>query len=343
MVQTSNEINNVVDFPFIKAPPEVQKVKADLDKGYTRIANTLLDQSFSFEFKLLPLRLFHYVIRQTYGYQRKRAFIANAQVGIDTRGQIRADKVTQVVNELVSMNVITIKNVSRSGRTVEINTTISEWKPAQKTPHVLNQQVAKSAPRIAKTARGLAKTAIQEAKTAKHIYKEESIKEEIKTLCPVSTERDAENDVIETQAKALIDHLNARSNSKFQHSTASLKHARARLREGIPLDDLKMIVDYKVWEWKDQPKMAQYIRPKTLFSENAESYINAANQIKQSGVSRNASANQNLNAAQRRAERIRQRQKDESGERDIAGVIVEQGEDSSAIRHDGSNVWESLD
>ena len=331
MIQTSHEINNVVDFPFIKAPSEVQKVKADLDNGYTRIANTLLDQSFSFDFKLLPLRLFHYVIRQTYGYQRKSAFITNAQVGIDTNGLIRPDKVTLVVNELVRMNVITVKNVCRYGRTIEINKTVSEWVSPKEAPKLPKQQVAKTATHLAKTARTLAKTAIQEAKTARHIYKEESIKEEIKTLCPVGTERDAENDVIETQAKALIDHLNVRANSKFRHSTASLKHARARLREGMTLDDLKTIVDYKVWEWKDQPKMAQYIRPKTLFSENAESYINAANQIKQSGANPHAATSPNLNAAQRRAERFRQRQSEGGREREVAGFVVEQRQDSNLV------------
>lgn len=315
MSKPSRKINNVVEFSSAnKESIEKVVVKADLDNGYTRIANTLIEQEYSFEFNVLPLRLFKYVIRQTYGYQRKSAYITNAQIGIDTKGLIRADKASSVVRDLVSMNVISIGNASRFGRTIEINTTVSTWKTLPKISRKPPKQQTTVVDSVDTVARSNATVADSGTTAARHIYKEESIKEEINNSCTVGTEPSTKIDPIESQAKEIIDYLNTQANSKFQHSTASLKHLRARLREGMSFDDLKLIVDYKVWEWGGDPKWGQYIRPKTLFSENAESYINAANQVKESGINPNEvsrsdysqSSNQKLSTVERNSQKGRE-------------------------------------
>lgn len=49
----------------------------------------------------------------------------------------------------------------------------------------------------------------------------------------------------------------------------------ARLREGHTVDDFKTVIDKKYAQWGNDPKMAQYLRPETLFSAaHFESYLN---------------------------------------------------------------------
>ena len=52
---------------------------------------------------------------------------------------------------------------------------------------------------------------------------------------------------------------------------------KARLNEGYTINDFKAVIDKKAEEWKDDPKMAQYLRPETLFGTKFESYLNAPN------------------------------------------------------------------
>jgi uncharacterized phage protein (TIGR02220 family) len=66
-----------------------------------------------------------------------------------------------------------------------------------------------------------------------------------------------------------IEHLNKKTGRKYHLTEANLKLARARMREGFTLDDLKAVVDRKVGDWAGT-KMDEYLRPATLF--NAEKF-----------------------------------------------------------------------
>jgi uncharacterized phage protein (TIGR02220 family) len=90
------------------------------------------------------------------------------------------------------------------------------------------------------------------------------------------TEQNREEQSIETIREA-VSYLNEKTGRSFKATTESTKrHICARLREGMTADDLKAIVDHKSREWKADPKMAQYLRPETLFGSKAESYLEAA-------------------------------------------------------------------
>lgn len=82
-------------------------------------------------------------------------------------------------------------------------------------------------------------------------------------------------------AAEALEYLNDRAGRKFRQVTTNLKFPRTRLREGFELADLKLVVDLKVAEWKDDPGMDQYLRPHTLFSEKFESYLQAALRAKE--------------------------------------------------------------
>lgn len=78
-----------------------------------------------------------------------------------------------------------------------------------------------------------------------------------------------------TPYSEIVDYLNEKTNSNFRSSSKDTrKHIRARYAEGFTLDDFKKVVDNKTAEWLNNSKMNTYLRPKTLFGTNFESYLN---------------------------------------------------------------------
>lgn len=64
----------------------------------------------------------------------------------------------------------------------------------------------------------------------------------------------------------IINHFNSVTGQKLKASAKShSENISARLSEGHSVDDLKMVIDSKYKEWVNDSKMAQYIRPSTLF------------------------------------------------------------------------------
>lgn len=76
--------------------------------------------------------------------------------------------------------------------------------------------------------------------------------------------------------KDIVEYLNFHAGTNYKHTTRTTKeHINARWREGFTLEQFKTVIDKKCAEWKDDPKMSQYLRPQTLFnSEKFESYLN---------------------------------------------------------------------
>lgn len=77
--------------------------------------------------------------------------------------------------------------------------------------------------------------------------------------------------------KPIIEHLNKKTGAGFKASSKVTKsHINARLKEGFKLDEFILVIDAKCKEWKYNPVMREYLRPKTLFGTNFESYLQAA-------------------------------------------------------------------
>ena len=75
-------------------------------------------------------------------------------------------------------------------------------------------------------------------------------------------------------ASSVLAHLNAKTGRGFKSYKGS--GLVERIREGWTLDDFKAVVDFKAVAWLNDPKMAQYLRPDTLFSAKFEGYLVAA-------------------------------------------------------------------
>lgn len=73
----------------------------------------------------------------------------------------------------------------------------------------------------------------------------------------------------------VIAYLNEKAGRNFKAVEAHARMIRGRLAEGFTPDDFKRVIDNKVAGWKDDPKMADYLRPETLFRpSHFQSYLN---------------------------------------------------------------------
>ena len=84
--------------------------------------------------------------------------------------------------------------------------------------------------------------------------------------------------VIDDRVKRVIELLNSITGSKYRASTAiHAKNISGRLGDGHSVDDLMAVVRFKCQEWLHYPKMAQYLRPETLFQAGKfNGYLTAA-------------------------------------------------------------------
>lgn len=74
----------------------------------------------------------------------------------------------------------------------------------------------------------------------------------------------------------IIKYLNQKAGKNFSHkSKANQRLISGRVSEGRTSDDFRYVIDTKVSHWLDDPKMNEYLRPATLFSQkNFENYLN---------------------------------------------------------------------
>lgn len=77
----------------------------------------------------------------------------------------------------------------------------------------------------------------------------------------------------------IVDYLNLKTKSNFRSSAKETQRLiKARFNDGFTLDDFKQVIDTKANEWLFNQQMAIYLRPKTLFGTNFESYLNQRRQ-----------------------------------------------------------------
>ncbi|MEY0290863.1 replication protein [Providencia rettgeri] len=121
----SAEIKYLDDFrPELKV---VESKVADLDNGYTRIANELLEAVMLANLTQHQLLVFFAIARKTYGYNKKSDWVGNEQLSKLT-GML-PHKCSAAKRELVSRGILLAEK-----RHVSINKNIHEWKEKQAYP-----------------------------------------------------------------------------------------------------------------------------------------------------------------------------------------------------------------
>ena len=77
----------------------------------------------------------------------------------------------------------------------------------------------------------------------------------------------------ESLSSSLISYLNEKSGGKYKPTAAITDRIGELLVAGYTERDFYQVIDSKVAEWKDDPKMRSYLRPRTLFGDKFEEYV----------------------------------------------------------------------
>lgn len=89
----------------------------------------------------------------------------------------------------------------------------------------------------------------------------------------LSSSHSTAHNLINNEAIQVLEFLNEKAQRFYRPTETNLKLISARLAEGMTAQNLRSIIAKKLREWGDNPEMAMYLRPKTLFSRtNCEQY-----------------------------------------------------------------------
>ena len=103
-----------------------------------------------------------------------------------------------------------------------------------------------------------------------------------KDSCPVALQPDQTD-----PADLVLEHFNRVTNSNYGkggRTKTTLGYIRGRLAEDYSPEDLMLVVDYLNAKWAQDPKMSDYLRPKTLFApENCVEYFDKAKKWEAAG------------------------------------------------------------
>lgn len=109
----------VINFPVPVVALQELRV-ADLDDGFTRIANELLEAVMRAGLSQHQLLVFMAVMRKTYGFNKKSDWVSNEQISVLTG--ILPHKCSAAKSTLVKRGILT-----QTGRVIGINKAVSEW------------------------------------------------------------------------------------------------------------------------------------------------------------------------------------------------------------------------
>lgn len=109
----------VINFPVPDVAHKEPRV-ADLDDGFTRIANEILEAVMHAGLSQHQLLVFMAVMRKTYGFNKKSDWVSNEQLSKLTG--ILPHKCSVAKSALVKRGILT-----QTGRVIGINKTVSEW------------------------------------------------------------------------------------------------------------------------------------------------------------------------------------------------------------------------
>lgn len=111
-------LNNVIQIRPL--PEAVERRVAEIEDGYTRLANALYDELIGADLTKNQSKVAHAICRKTYGFGKKVDRISDSQLAQITR--LPRQKVNKAKNELIAMKVIL-----REGQQIGPNKNIAEW------------------------------------------------------------------------------------------------------------------------------------------------------------------------------------------------------------------------
>ena len=90
------------------------------------------------------------------------------------------------------------------------------------------------------------------------------------------------NEEIKIPEIEILNYLNEVTGSKFREIPRNLSKIKALLKQNFTQEQIIEVIQLKVIQWKNNPRMVGYLRPETLFREsNFENYLNEVEKVKQ--------------------------------------------------------------
>lgn len=90
-----------------------------------------------------------------------------------------------------------------------------------------------------------------------------------------SSEEKPKQVVMTNEHKIAIDYLNQKAGTRYEYnSTKTLTLLNTLFRKGYSVEDIKKVIDIKCKEWLPKETMKKYLRPRTLFGNKFEDYLN---------------------------------------------------------------------
>lgn len=115
-------------------------------------------------------------------------------------------------------------------------------------------------------------------------------------------------DIVPFPFEEIVTYLNEKAKTNYRHSGKKTQTLiKARLKEGFKLEDFQKVIDIKSSQWLSDSKMANYLRPETLFGNKFESYLNEGvsnNAINRTGSRTNDENQSKISAANERRKRL---------------------------------------
>ena len=252
-----------------------------IEDGYTRLANELLEALCRLKCSNAEMRLALAIIRLTYGvYGRKSAKIETRELIEKTN--LPGWHIGKARQKLIDRNIISISlGANQKVKTYQFNKYYKNWKELAQGPKPTPG--AKIGPGGTVVGPGANPT----------LYKE-SIKENIKES--TGAENPAPDPAPPPEKKNppppyenIISYFNKLTGSNFDHRAKETRAAiRARFKSGFTEQDFYDVILCKTDQWIGDPKMIAYLRPGTLFRPTKfEGYLMEAKRRKKVTISEN--------------------------------------------------------
>ncbi len=113
-------MSNIAYIDFDPQSAREERLVADTDNGYTRLANELYEQVNFVDLNRNELKVIHTIIRKTYGFNKKSDRISDSQIVEKTN--LSRQAVNFAKNSLLRMHVLLM-----DGNRIGINKVLSEW------------------------------------------------------------------------------------------------------------------------------------------------------------------------------------------------------------------------
>jgi uncharacterized phage protein (TIGR02220 family) len=97
-----------------------------------------------------------------------------------------------------------------------------------------------------------------------------------------SSKKNEKNEELEKIAAACVENLNNLTGRKFEIKEHNTKLYKRLLVKGAIFEDIRLVHEFKCWEWLNNEKMKIYLRPKTITADdNFWGYLDMAKQARQ--------------------------------------------------------------